>query len=100
VHGAAWLARAVWNHRIAQNFIRHRSRLRWWMHQLLFWGCLLSVAITFPLVFGWIHFRSAPGDQMTYVTYLFGFPTQSFRVRTVVSWLLFHGLDIAAVLVI
>ena len=38
-----------------------RSRLRWWMHQCLFWGCLLAVAITFPLVFGWIHFRTAPG---------------------------------------
>ena len=44
------------------------------MHQCLFWGCLLAVAITFPLVFGWIHFRTLPGDQMTYVTYLFGFP--------------------------
>ena len=32
------------------------------------------MAITFPLVFGWIHFGSAPDDQMTYVTYLFGFP--------------------------
>ena len=70
------------------------------MHQLLFWGCLLAVAITFPLVFGWIHFGSAPDDQMTYVTYLFGFPVGSFRIRTMVSWLLFHGLDVAAVLVL
>ena len=37
---------------------------------------------------------------MTYVTYLFGFPVGSFRIRTVVSWLLFHGLDIAAVMVL
>jgi NNP family nitrate/nitrite transporter-like MFS transporter len=37
---------------------------------------------------------------MTYVTYLFGFPVGSFRIRTVISWLLFHGLDIAAVLVL
>jgi MFS transporter, NNP family, nitrate/nitrite transporter len=58
------------------------------------------VAITFPLVFGWIHFGTAPDDQMTYVTYLFGFPVGSFRIRTVVSWLLFHGLDISAVLVL
>ena len=34
------------------------------------------------------------------MTYLFGFPTASFRIRTVVSWLLFHGLDISAVLVL
>jgi hypothetical protein len=70
------------------------------MHQCLFWGCLLAAAITFPLVFGWIHFGSALNDQMTYVTYVFGFPVASFRIRTVVSWLLFHGLDIAAVLVL
>jgi hypothetical protein len=70
------------------------------MHQCLFWGCVLAAAITFPLVFGWIHFGSAPDDQMTYVTYLFGFPVGSFRIRTIVSWLLFHGLDIAAVLVL
>ena len=74
--------------------------LRWWMHQFLFWGCLSAVAITFPLVFGWIHFRSAPGDQMTYVTYLFGFPTGSFRMRTALSWVLFHGLDFSAALVL
>jgi len=87
-------------HLLAQRFIRERSVLRWWMHQLLFWGCLLAVAITFPLVFGWVHFGSRPDDQMTYVTYLFGFPVGSFRVRTVVSWLIFHGLDVAAVLVL
>jgi hypothetical protein len=67
---------------------------------LIFWGCIIAVAITFPLVFGWIHFRSAPGDQMTYVTYLFGFPAGSFRIRTPLSWALFHGLDFAAFLVI
>jgi MFS transporter, NNP family, nitrate/nitrite transporter len=94
------LARAFATHIAGQTFIRRRSRLRWWMHQMLFWGCLLAVAITFPLVFGWIHFGSAPDDQMTYVTYLFGFPVGSFRIRTVISWLLFHGLDVAAVLVL
>lgn len=90
----------AWTHLAAQTFIRERSALRWWMHQLLFWGCVLAVLITFPLVFGWIHFGSAGQDQMTYVTYLFGFPAGSFRIRTVVSWLLFHGLDIAAILVL
>jgi hypothetical protein len=87
-------------HIFAQTFIRRRSRLRWWMHQCLFWGCLLALAITFPLVFGWIHFETLPNDQMTYVTYLFGFPTQSFPVESVTAWLLFHGLDVSAVLVL
>jgi hypothetical protein len=87
-------------HLAAQTFIARRSRLRWWMHQCLFWGCLLAVAITFPLVFGWIHFRTLPGDQLTYVAYLFGFPAFSFGVHSFEAALLFHGLDISAVLVL
>jgi NNP family nitrate/nitrite transporter-like MFS transporter len=100
IRGVLRVGRTASTHIVGQTFIYQRSPLRWWMHQSLFWGCVLAVAITFPLVFGWIHFGSAPNDQMTYVTYVFGFPTQSFRIRTVVSWLLFHGLDISAVLVI
>jgi nitrate/nitrite transporter NarK len=83
-----------------QTFILHRSRLRWWMHQCLFWGCILAGAITFPLVFGWIYFEAAPADQMTYVSYLFGFPVMSFKLRTIISWTIFHGLDFAALLVL
>ena len=85
---------------VAQTFIRKRSVLRWWMHQCIFWGCLLAMAITFPLVFGWISFKSRPDDQMMYVTYLFGFPAGEFRLGTPLAELLFHGLDVAAVLVL
>ena len=87
-------------HILGQTFILQRSALRWWMHQCLFWGCLLGAAITFPLVFGWIHFGTLDQDPRVYVTFVFGFPTLSFRVRTLFSWLLFHGLDAAAVLVL
>jgi NNP family nitrate/nitrite transporter-like MFS transporter len=100
VRGSARIAGLAVTHLAAQRFIAHRSRLRWWMHQCLFWGCMLAVAITFPLVFGWIHFRTLPGDQLTYVTYLFGFPAGSFRLHTVLAFLLFHGLDISALLVL
>lgn len=96
----AVIAKSAFTHVFAQKFIRRRSRLLWWMHQSLFWGCLLAVAITFPLVFGWIYFRSSPDNQMVYVVYLFGFRSGTFPIRTVESWLLFHGLDIAAVLVL
>ena len=85
---------------VGQVFIAQRSRLRWWMHQCLFWGCVLGAAITFPLVFGWIAFRSLPNDQNTYVTYLFGFPAGTFPLHTLIATLLFHGLDIAAILVL
>lgn len=96
----ATLSSTAVTHVLGQTFIAQRSRLRWWMHFCLFWGCLTALAITLPLVFGWIHFSSAPDDQMTHITYLFGFPVASFRIRTITSWLLFHGLDISAVLVL
>jgi len=97
---AAMVTRTAATHIVAQNFIAKRSRLRWWMHFCLFWGCVTAVAITFPLVFGWIHFTSSTADQLTYVTWLFGFPVGSFPVGTVLAWVLFHGLDFSAVLVL
>jgi len=83
-----------------QTFIRHRSKLRWSMHQLIFWGCILAVLITFPLVFGWISFSTLPNDQMTYVTYVYGFPVLRFGAKSALGQLLYHGLDIAAILVL
>lgn len=98
--GAARLVRVAATHLAAQTFIRRRSTLRWWMHQMLFWGCILAVLITFPLVFGWISFQTLPTDQETYVVLFYGFPVQSFRLHTLLGELLFHGLDISAILVL
>jgi MFS transporter, NNP family, nitrate/nitrite transporter len=94
------LIRYSFTHIFAQNFIRRRSLLRWWMHQLLFWGCILAAAVTFPLAFGWIHFGRSPNNQMEYVPYLFGFPTTGFLLGTPIADITFHVLDIAALLVI
>jgi NNP family nitrate/nitrite transporter-like MFS transporter len=98
--GTVRLVRLATTHLAAQTFILRRSALRWWMHQMLFWGCILAVAITFPLVFGWISFQSLPTDQETYVVMLYGFPTQTFRLHTLFAELLFHGLDVSAILVL
>src|SRR4029077_20540578 len=38
------------------HFIFRRGKLRWSAHMLIMWGCILAIAITFPLVFGWVHF--------------------------------------------
>ena len=100
IKGTARLIRLATTHLAAQTFIRRRSALRWWMHQFLFWGCVLAVAITFPLVFGWISFRSLPTDQETYVVVVYGFAAQTFRLHTLLAELLFHGLDISAILVL
>jgi NNP family nitrate/nitrite transporter-like MFS transporter len=96
----AHIVSLVGTHLLSQTFIAKRSRLRWAMHQLIFWGCLLAAAITFPLVFGWIYFTSDPDNQMVYVTHLFGYPAGHFHLHTFTALLLFHGLDIAAFLVL
>jgi NNP family nitrate/nitrite transporter-like MFS transporter len=87
-------------HLLAQEFIHRRSALRWWMHQFIFWGCVLAVLITFPLVFGWISFQTLPNDQNTYVTLVYGFPVMTFRLHTLFAEMLFHGLDVSAILVL
>lgn len=83
---------------IAQQFIFRRGKMRWLMHALIMWGCILSAAITFPLVFGWVHFE-LEGDT-GYRAYLFGFPTQLMEARSAVAWVTFHALDFTAVMVI
>lgn len=83
-----------------QTFIHRRSALRWWMHQLIFWGCVLAVCITFPLVFGWISFQTLATDQSRYVVLIYGFPAITFRLHTFFAELVFHGLDISAFLVL
>lgn len=84
----------------ANRFIFRRDRVRGLAHLCIMWGCLLSVAITFPLVFGWLHFRPDGGDLERYQAVVFGFPAFSFRVDSWIAFLLFHGLVWAAVLVI
>jgi hypothetical protein len=64
------------------------------------WGCVISIAITFPLVFGWLHFRVVAGEPEWYQAYIFGFPTFTFPVDSLVGFLLFHGLVWASFLVI
>jgi len=81
-------------------FIFRRDPVRGLAHFCIMWGCLLSVAITFPLVFGWLHFRPAGGDLSRYQAVVFGFTAFSFPVDSVVAFFLFHGLVWAAVLVI
>ena len=46
----------------ANRFIFKRSALRGLAHWLIMWGCILAAAITFPLVWGWIHFETVPGN--------------------------------------
>lgn len=97
---AVGLVGLVGTNLLAQGFIRRRSTARWAAHQLVFWGCILAAAVTFPLTFGWLHFESVGQDGGQYRAYLFGIGTASFEATSVVGFLIFHLLNIAAFLVI
>jgi hypothetical protein len=81
-------------------FIWRRSPSRGLTHVLIMWGCILAAAITFPLVFGRVHFRTVPGDLTRYTVFVFGFPTFSFPHASLIGLLLFHGLVWSSFLVI
>ncbi|MGW9449960.1 MFS transporter [Streptomyces sp. NPDC055632] len=83
-----------------QRFLGARSHARWAAHQLVFWGCLLAAAITFPLTWGWFTFTSSTGSGPGYEMRIWGFKILGFDSLGILGWLMFHGLDIAAVLVI
>ena len=94
----ATAAKSVFSGFLAQRFIRNRGTSRWLMHLLIMWGCILSAAITFPLVFGWIHFELEGSSG--YRAHLFGFPLQLLEGRSPTAWLVFHALDFTALMVI
>ncbi len=95
----AWVKRLVGEFAL-NNFIFARHPARWAAHWLLMWGCLIAIAIPFPLVFGWLSFASTPEDIDTYRIVVFGFPLASFPSDSLPVFMAFHGLDSAAFLVI
>lgn len=90
----------VFTNIFAQGFIRRRSVARWAAHQLVFWGCILAAAVTFPLTFGWLHFESVGQEGSHYRAFLFGISTASFPAESLIGFVTFHLLNIAAFLVI
>lgn len=85
---------------LLQRFIAQRSIPRWLAHQGLFWGVVTATMITFPLTFGWIHFRAVAGSESGYWIYVMGMRTAKIDALGIVGWLAFHGLNFSAVLVI
>jgi nitrate/nitrite transporter NarK len=84
----------------ANAYIFKRGRVRGLAHWLIMWGCVLAAAITFPLVWGWIHFETVPGNLDTYRAYVFGIATQDFPIDSVFAFVIFHGLVWSSFLVI
>ncbi len=94
-----WLIpRAFWTDILAQTFILRRGFARWVMHMSIFWGVVISLLVTVPLSFGWIHFTLA--DPETYRAWVFGFPVATFPLDSFISWSAFHVLDYTSVLIL
>ena len=95
-----WFARVVGEFAV-NRFIWRRGAARGLAHLLIMWGCILAVAITFPLVFGWIHFETRAGRPRLRTA-----PTSSAsrRARSASTrssaFLIFHGLVWSSFLVI
>jgi len=78
----------------AQQFIRRRGWYRWITHQCIFWGVLLSCAITFPLTFGWLRFTQTPTGL--YQIWFFGFPLLALSLASPFAFVIIHALDFTA----
>jgi len=91
-------ARAVGANLLGQAFIWRRQPSRWLGHMAISWGCLLSGLVTFPLVFGWVHFRLVDGSS--YDIMVFGQATHRFVIRSLEGWMLFHALDFTAAMLV
>ena len=95
---SASAAKTVATSLVEQRFIFKRGSSRWLMHALIMWGCVISAMITFPLVFGWVHFQLE--GARGYRPYVFGFPMTLMDGRSILAWVTFHALDFTAVMVI
>jgi hypothetical protein len=83
----------------SQQFIRRRGFYRWFTHQCIFWGVVLSCLITFPLTFGWLRFTQTPTGM--YRIWVFGFPLFfTYPVDSFFAFLVFHALDFTALLLL
>jgi hypothetical protein len=95
----SWVSH-VFNDILINRFIIARDKLRGVTHLLIMWGCVIAIAITFPLVFGWLHFESVPDDLSLYQAFVFGFPAFTFPVDSILAFFAFHGLVWSSFIVI
>jgi hypothetical protein len=94
------LARLLLDNFVLQRFITKRSKHRWIMHACLSWGGMLAFAVTFPLVFGWVHFESAPNNAEMYRVFFAGFQVEEFSIHSLRGFLHFNLLNISAVVLL
>ena len=84
----------------AHRFIRKRSLTRWLIHFLIAWGTMIAGAVTFPLVFGWLHFATRLDDPEMYRVMFFGVCVGEFSTHSLLRYVMFNLLNVSAVMVI
>jgi hypothetical protein len=95
-----FLARAAYANLLAQRFIRRRSLSKWLVHFSIAWGCVLAGAVTFPMVFGWLHFESRRDDPEIYRIMIFGWSVAEFDSSSFWRYAMFNLLNLSAAMVI
>jgi hypothetical protein len=96
---ALWVRRLI-SQFAFNRFIFRRGPGRGIAHMLIMWGCILAAAVTFPLVFGWIHFETPAGDFTRYRILVFGFPVGFMAIDGWLAEITFHALVWASFLVL
>jgi hypothetical protein len=97
---ALFLARSAAENLFAQRFIARRGAGRWIAHFCIAWGCSVAAAITFPLVFGWLHFETRPDGPHWYRMVALGHTVAEFHTQSLARYVVFNLLNISAVMVI
>ena len=95
-----FLGQSVYDNLFAQKFIKRRNHVRWIAHFCFAWGCVIAGAVTFPLVFGWLHFETRIDDPHWYRVVLFGLTVDEFHTESITRYVMFNLLNASAVLVI
>lgn len=85
---------------VLQKFITGRGAERWLMHACLSWGGMLAFAVTFPLVFGWIHFESLADNAEVFQVFVLGYPVEQFYVHSLRGFIHFNLLNLSAILML
>jgi len=85
---------------VFNRFIFRRGRLRGVAHWCIMWGCLIALAVTVPLVFGWVEFKTEPDDLSRYRVFAFGIPQAAFPVESLFGFVVFHVLVWPSLLIV
>lgn len=94
------ITKAFVENMLLQKFIGKRSPYRWIMHFLIAWGCIGAFAVTFPLVFGWLHFDHPVDNSFMYQLNMAGLPMMVFDPYGIIGFLFFNALNFCSIMII